>query len=339
VPAAALPLAEALERLRDPDACEHFSALAGQPWFAVDFGKAFPAAADAATEAARARLAELPCPTLALVEGPLDAALARLVSRFDVVVATPRALERAIAAAAAQPLAAQTLMQLLRLSEGRPTGDALVAESLAYATLQAGPAFARWLAARPPPRPRARPDEPAVRVARVEGELEIALNRPAVRNAFSKEMRDALCEALRLAHCDASVVRVRLLGEGPDFCSGGDLDEFGSAPDPATAHAVRTTRSPGRLLHAIASRCEAVVHGHCVGAGVELPAFAAQVVARPDASFRLPELAMGLVPGAGGTASLPLRIGRQRTAWLALSGEAIDAETAFDWGLVDRIAD
>ena len=116
-----------------------------------------------------------------------------------------------------------------------------------------------------------------------------------------------------------------LRGEGPSFCSGGDLDEFGTLPDPATAHAIRSTRHPARLLHALEARVERVVHGACVGAGVELPAFAARVVARPDASFRLPELAMGLVPGAGGTVSLPRRIGRQRTAWLALSGAAIDA--------------
>ena len=62
------------------------------------------------------------------------------------------------------------------------------------------------------------------------------------------------------------------------------------------------------------------------------------MVARPDASFWLPELSLGLVPGAGGTVSLPRRIGRQRTAWLALSGRAIDAQTALDWGLVDELA-
>ena len=67
------------------------------------------------------------------------------------------------------------------------------------------------------------------------------------------------------------------------------------------------------------------MHGACIGAGVELPAFAARVVAHPDTTFTLPELAFGLVPGAGGTASLPPRIGRQRTAQLALTAEPIDA--------------
>jgi enoyl-CoA hydratase/carnithine racemase len=80
------------------------------------------------------------------------------------------------------------------------------------------------------------------------------------------------------------------------------------------------------------------VHGACVGAGVELPAIAAPLRAREDARVLQPELSMGLVPGAGGTVSLPRRIGRQRTGWLALSGARIDARTALRWGLVDAIA-
>ncbi len=81
----------------------------------------------------------------------------------------------------------------------------------------------------------------------------------------------------------------------------------------------------------------AEVHGACIGAGIELPAFARRVVAREDTWFQLPELAMGLVPGAGGTVSIPRRIGRQRTAWLALTSQRIDAETAWRWGLVDEL--
>jgi enoyl-CoA hydratase/carnithine racemase len=150
-------------------------------------------------------------------------------------------------------------------------------------------------------------------------------------------MRDALCEALAIAVADASIARVVLRGAGPAFCSGGDLDEFGTLPDPATAHAVRCARHAGRLIAACGSRIQVHVHGACVGAGIELPAFAGRVVAAPDARFRLPELAMGLVPGAGGTASIPRRIGRQRAAEWALVGSEIDARTALAWGLVDAL--
>ena len=167
--------------------------------------------------------------------------------------------------------------------------------------------------------------------------LEIYLTRPAKHNAFSRAMRDGLCEALQLAITDPSIESVILKGEGDSFCSGGDLDEFGSFPDPAEAHVIRTTRSPALLLSQLSERVQVEVQGACVGAGAELPAFTRQVVAEEDAFFQLPEVGLGLVPGAGGTVSLPLRIGRQRTAWLGLSGARIDARIALDWGLVDEV--
>ena len=78
-------------------------------------------------------------------------------------------------------------------------------------------------------------------------------------------------------------------------------------------------------------------NGACVGAGIELPAFAARVVAAQDTVAELPELGMGLVPGAGGTVSVPRRIGRQRAAWWMLSGARLDAETGRAWGLFDEV--
>ncbi|MCU1376593.1 MAG: enoyl-CoA hydratase/isomerase family protein, partial [Actinomycetia bacterium] len=101
-------------------------------------------------------------------------------------------------------------------------------------------------------------------------------------------------------------------------------------------HVIRTTRSAGRLLHALGDRVTVEVHGACVGAGTELAAFGAHVGARNFAFFRLPEVSMGLVPGAGGTVSVTRRIGRHRTAWLALTGARIDVATALAWGLVDE---
>ncbi|GAA3231493.1 hypothetical protein GCM10017691_25430 [Pseudonocardia petroleophila] len=136
---------------------------------------------------------------------------------------------------------------------------------------------------------------------------------------------------------DETVTRIVLDGAGPAFCAGGDLDEFGTTPDPVTAHLVRTRGGPARPLHLLAARTEAWVHGACVGAGIELPAFAGRIVARPDATFRLPEVGMGLIPGAGGTVSIPRRIGRWRTLHLALRGTTVDAQTALRLGLVDEV--
>jgi enoyl-CoA hydratase/carnithine racemase len=167
--------------------------------------------------------------------------------------------------------------------------------------------------------------------------LEITLARPARRNAVDRLMRDALTAALAQAVADPAA-QVALRALGPDFCAGGDLDEFGTRPDPAIAHLVRLTRSPAMLMNALAGRTTAYLHGACLGAGIELPAFAGRVIATEDARFGLPELQLGLVPGAGGTASLPRRIGRWRTAYLALADQQLGAREALDWGLIDAIA-
>ncbi len=236
------------------------------------------------------------------------------------------------------PQPAVLLAQLLRLSAEREVGQGLLVESLAYSVLQSGPVFSSWLAERRRTAPKVRhePEQPVL-VARGGDRLTITLNRPHVRNAVNTRLRDALAEALMLAGAGSSGGQVELYGAGPDFSSGGDLDEFGSFPDVVTAHLVRNVRSPARLLAGLSGRVTAHVHGACVGAGIELAAFARTVVAAPDTRCRLPEVSLGLVPGSGGTVSLPRRIGRHRTAWLGLSGETIDVETAAQWGLVDEI--
>ncbi len=237
----------------------------------------------------------------------------------------------------ANPMAAAVLMQLLRL-EPVSVLDALVAESLAYSTLLGGPEFGAWLAERGP-RTLTADDEPPVLVARADNELTITLNRPTKHNAYSARMRDALIEALDVAVYDSSITRVALRGAGPSFCSGGDLDEFGTTPDPATAHLIRIQRSVAARLDAVSDRLVAHLHGACIGAGIEFAAFCGEVRAGADAFFQMPELAMGLVPGAGGTVSVTRRIGRWRTAYLALSGRRIDVDTALAWQLVDRRSD
>jgi enoyl-CoA hydratase/carnithine racemase len=228
---------------------------------------------------------------------------------------------------------------LLRGAEGRSVDDGLVAESAVYSMLQAGPEFAAWRDGRAAVRTGSGvdPGDAPVQVGRDGDVLTVTLSRPAVHNALNTAMRDALVEALTVGVADPTVTVV-LQGAGPSFCSGGDLGEFGTTPDPATAHLIRLTRSPAMLAAHLAPRLVAQVHGACIGAGTELAAFATRVVAHPGTFFALPELALGLVPGAGGTVSLPRRIGRHRTAWLVLSGERIGVERARRWGLVDEIA-
>ena len=236
----------------------------------------------------------------------IDAAIAELAARVD-----------------RWPLAAAVCDDVLRsVDPAGPTLVGVVTESLAYSTLQGGPEFARWLAERGPARP---PDiADPVQAHRDGNALRIAFNRPQRHNAFSTDARAALLEALAVAQLDPSVDEVVLTGNGPSFCSGGDLDEFGTLRDPASAHLARTRYSPALVLDALTAR-----------SGLEMAAFCGRVLCRPDAVFGLPELSLGLIPGAGGTVSVTRRIGRWRTAYLVLSGQTIDADIALAWGLVD----
>ena len=283
---------------------------------------------DAPTEAAPTEAAPTEAAPTEAAAAVTDLVLAPDDAEIDLV------LERV----EANPLAAISLALLLRGGERRTVADGLVAESATYSMLQGGPEFAQWRAGRPI-RERAPIEAPPVRWAQRGSRLDIVLDRPAVHNAYDSAMRDGLIDALWVAVSDDRLTEVHLTGEGPSFCSGGDLDEFGSRPDPATAHLVRMTRNAARLMHHLSHRIVVHLHGACMGSGIELPAFAGTVVAASNTRISLPEVRLGLVPGAGGTVSLPRRIGRHRTAYLALSGSTIDAATAATWGLVDAIAD
>lgn len=240
----------------------------------------------------------------------------------------------------ANPEAAAVLVQVLRSTESLDVIQALTVESLAYATLQSGAEFADWLGRRRQ-RKTARvlaATDPVVLVDRADSTLNVVLNSPATRNSLSTVMRDGLTQAFRLVAMDPSIDRVEVSANGPSFCAGGDLEEFGLVENPATAHRVRMLRMPALYLAPAADRYRFSVHGACIGAGIELPAFAGHLTASPDAVFRLPEIGMGLIPGAGGCVSIPRRIGRQRTALMALTGRDIDAAQALEWGLIDEIA-
>ncbi len=234
------------------------------------------------------------------------------------------------------PLAAVTLAQVLRLTPGLGTSDGLVVESLAYSTLQAGPEHARWLAARGR---RVRPEDPSPRVRMDDhpDRIDIVMTRPKLRNLIDVEMRDQLVDAFKAATADDRPVR--LLGAGTSFCGGGDPAEFGTADDPAKSNLIRGTANIAPWIAGLAGRLTAVIDGPCVGAGVELAAFAHRIAATPRASFRMPETSMGLMPGAGGTVSIPRRIGAPRTLELLLRNTVVGAEEALDYGLVDLIVD
>ena len=238
------------------------------------------------------------------------------------------------------PQAAVLLAQILRTGVALSTSEGLLVESLAYSVLQSGPEFRSWLTSRSKRDKKKGPpsgSSDAVLVERRDDLLEIVLNRPNVRNALNVEMRDGLVEAIGVARADLSIERIELTGAGSDFSAGGDLEEFGSSENPVTGHFVRTARSPAGSMASVSDRVTARLHGACIGAGIELASFAGKVTARADTRIQLPEVTFGLLPGSGGTVSIPRRIGRHRTAWLCLGAAVVDAATAADWGLVDEV--
>lgn len=254
---------------------------------------------------------------------------------MDAVIEPPISAEAVVSQVLSAPKAASVAVQLLRSLEGVDIERALTLESLSYGLLQGSAEHHAWLAARGPavdPMPSG-----SVRLERGGDVLRIVLDRPDAHNAIDRAMRDALYEAFTLADADRDIATIQLRSEGEAFCIGGDLDEFGTTRDPAVAHLIRMQTLPARALAPRAEILDVHVQGACVGAGVEIAAFAGRVTAAEPAWFQLPELAMGLIPGAGGCVSLPRRIGRQRAALMLLSGKRISAKTALAWGLVDAI--
>ncbi len=256
-------------------------------------------------------------------------------SAADLVVSEAE-LDRVSSIVADHPIAATSLAVLLRSIPALSVDAGLAAESAVYSTLQSGAEYREWRADREPV--AATSEGPTVAVERDGDTLRVVLDRPDRHNAISRRLRDELCAALAPAVVDDSIRAIHLSGRGQSFCSGGDLREFGLRSDPAIAHRARLAQSPARLLARLSERTTVRIHGSTLGGGIELAAFCRDVVAHPDTRIGLPEVALGLIPGAGGTVSLSGRIGRQRVAALALAVETIDSGTALEWGLVDRVS-
>jgi len=233
--------------------------------------------------------------------------------------------------------ASAVLVQVTRVTMGLPVIAALTVESLGYATLQGGEEFSRWLSQQNKTNVGGSNISSPVLMERTGTELSILLNSPSNRNALSVSMRDGLSEAFSLVAMDDSIKNVVVSAAGSCFSAGGDLTEFGVSKDVAEAHRIRQLKMPAQYLAEHPGRYSFKLHGACIGAGIELPAFAGHISASRDTFFRLPEVAMGLIPGAGGCVSIPRRIGRHRTNYLAVTGMKLSVENALSWGLIDEI--
>lgn len=174
---------------------------------------------------------------------------------------------------------------------------------------------------------------PALIDARREGDVSVILvDNPPV-NAINNDVRAGLIEALARARDDKSVRAVVLACAGRTFIAGADITEFGKPPkSPSTRDVVAT-------LDAMPKPIVAALHGTTLGGGLEIALSCHGRVAAIGTRLGLPEIKLGLIPGAGGTQRLPRLIGMPTALQMILTGEPIEAEKALDLGLIDAIAD
>jgi enoyl-CoA hydratase len=168
------------------------------------------------------------------------------------------------------------------------------------------------------------------------GWVQITLNRPEAKNALNTATLAALAAALGRAAADPSVRAVLIHGADGNFAAGADITEIEGktsaegAVDPRKGHWAAIRAFPKPLI--------AAVDGFALGGGLELALMADLIVLGESARLGLPETNLGLIPGAGGTQRLLALVGRARASRLVLTGEIIDATTAFAWGIGSYLA-
>jgi enoyl-CoA hydratase/carnithine racemase len=166
----------------------------------------------------------------------------------------------------------------------------------------------------------------------------ITLNRPEVLNAINMQMRDELWDLMHAVHDDPEVGVVIFKGAGDRaFSAGADIGEFGTAPSYVEARRARRERDLWGLMLSLDKILIAAIHGFALGAGIELPMCCDFRLAAHGARLGLPEVGLGYIPSAGGTQTLPRHLPPGVAMQMILTGDPIDAETAFRYGLVQRL--
>lgn len=172
-----------------------------------------------------------------------------------------------------------------------------------------------------------------VLVSREGAVLVITINRPEVRNAINRATSEAIAHALDLLDSDPTLAIGILTGKGNHFCAGMDLKAF---------LAGERVELEGRGLAGIVERPPskpliAAVEGYALAGGCEIALACDLIVAAENAQFGIPEVRRGLIAGSGGLLRLPQRIPRQIALEYALTGKAMPAVEAKQWGLVNRL--
>ncbi len=166
----------------------------------------------------------------------------------------------------------------------------------------------------------------------------VTLSRPDALNAINLRMRDELWEIMHAAADDPDVRALIFRGAGERaFSAGADVSEFGTAPSYAEARRARRERDLWQLMLSQEKLLVAAIHGYALGAGIELAMCCDFRIAAEDARIGLPEVSLGYIPSAGGTQTLPRHLPPGIAMQMILTGDPIDAQTAYGYGLVHRV--
>jgi len=169
--------------------------------------------------------------------------------------------------------------------------------------------------------------------------LLVELHRPAAANALNTRMGEELVACFESLALDAGEVRaVVLTGAGEKaFCAGGDLKERNGMSDAAWSLQHLIFERMVRALITCPLPLVAAVNGAAYGGGCEIAAACDFIYAAEHARFALTEVTLGIMPGGGGTQTLPRAVGERRALELILTGRPFTASEAADWGLVNRV--
>ena len=166
----------------------------------------------------------------------------------------------------------------------------------------------------------------------------VTLDRPEALNSYNIQMRDDLFEVVGAIKQDPEVRVVILKGAGDKaFCAGADLSEFLTAPPPVFARQIRWARDVWGLLLSVRQPIIAALHGYVLGSGIEMALCCDLRLASEDARFGLPEVALGIIPAAGGTQTLPRTIKRPWALEMLMASRWINADQAYRYGLVNKV--
>ena len=175
-----------------------------------------------------------------------------------------------------------------------------------------------------------------IELERDEGIARIFLNRREKVNALDSALLDALSASLGALAGDTSLRVVVLGGRGKVFCAGADVSELAALDEKSAPGFVAKVHEVCRALRALPVPVVAKLQGVVIGAGLEIAAACDLRIAAEGTKFAMPEVKLG-IPSVVEAALLPRLMGSGRAAWLVLTGEAIDAARARDWGLVEEV--